>query len=172
MFFPPGYFQPFALFLQDVGWTCGSLSFVIYTATLPSSGCLLIPASFHIGHPRRCLLATPSPAQVQRHPVLVPSFQRLDEEEQNLIVECLKAEAERSREPTADHVPVQAAKRGSTSMDVFFFYGIGVTLTGSIRKSVCTFVLLLIAFLSLFLFLIVPCHHVPRQIFTRSLLSI
>lgn len=123
MFFPPGYFQPFALFLQDVGWTCGSLSFVIYTATLPSSGCLLIPASFHIGHPRRCLLATPSPAQVQRHPVLVPSFQRLDEEEQNLIVECLKAEAEWSREPTADHVPVQAAKRGSTSMDVFFFMG-------------------------------------------------
>ena len=31
------------------------------------------------------------PAEVQRHPVLVPSFQRLDEEEQNLIVYCLKA---------------------------------------------------------------------------------
>ncbi|CAL1149927.1 unnamed protein product [Cladocopium goreaui] len=30
---------------------------------------------------------------VQRHPVLVPSFQRLDEEEQNLIVYCLKAQA-------------------------------------------------------------------------------
>eukprot|EP00913_Durusdinium_trenchii_P022859 g21463.t1 len=43
---------------------------------------------------------------VQRHPVLVPSFQRLDEEEQNLIVECLKAEAEWSREPTADHSDV------------------------------------------------------------------
>lgn len=28
--------------------------------------------------------------KVQRHPVLVPSFQRLDEEEQNLIVYCLK----------------------------------------------------------------------------------
>ena len=65
---------------------------VSFREGIPLGGIYSLSPTFVVDFPRKvAAVLRKTKREVQRHPVLVPSFQRLDDEQQELILYCLKA---------------------------------------------------------------------------------